>query len=105
MDKGTPETVETAISSKPADPNGIGDPSVMETNALATALEADVENGLSATEAARRLAQNGPNELRAAPRVPAWRRALAQFHDPLIYLLMAAVAVALVAWWVEGPVG
>ncbi|MCY7308533.1 MAG: cation-translocating P-type ATPase [Rhodoferax sp.] len=77
----------------------------METNALATALEADVENGLSATEAARRLAQNGPNELRAAPRVPAWRRALAQFHDPLIYLLMAAVAVALVAWWVEGPVG
>ena len=82
----------------------LGDPSVMETGAVAAALAADVENGLSAQEAARRLAQNGPNELRAAPLVPAWRRALAQFQDPLIYLLLAAVAVALVAWWVEGPV-
>ncbi len=27
---------------------------------------------------------------------------LAQFQDPLIYLLLAAVAIALVAWWVEG---
>lgn len=26
----------------------------------------------------------------------------AQFQDPLIYLLQAVVAVALVAWWVEG---
>jgi len=77
----------------------------METNAVAAALQVEVDNGLSAQEAARRLAQNGPNALRAAPHVPAWRRALAQFQDPLIYLLLAAVAVALVAWWVEGPVG
>jgi len=82
----------------------IADPSVMETDAIAAALGVDVETGLSATEAARRLVRNGPNELRATPRIPAWRRALAQFQDPLIYLLLAAVAVALVAWWVEGPV-
>ena len=56
---------------------------------MAAALAADVENGLSAQEAARRLARNGTNELRAAPLVPAWRRALAQFQDPLIYLLLA----------------
>ena len=74
----------------------------METDAVAAALAVDVENGLSAQEAVRRRAQNGPNELRAAPRAPAWRRVLAQFQDPLIYLLLAAVAVALVAWWVEG---
>ena len=90
---------------QPGKPGDIGDPSVMETSAVAAALAADVESGLSATEAARRLAQNGPNELRAAPRIPAWRRALAQFQDPLIYLLLAAVVIALVAWWVEGRVG
>ena len=82
--------------------NGIGDPSVMDAGAVAAALGVAVESGLSAQEAASRLAQNGPNELRAAPPVPTWRRVLAQFQDPLIYLLLAAVAVALLAWWVEG---
>jgi len=101
MDRGSPQAHEPA---KTGNPGAIGDPSVMETNAVAAALQVDVDNGLSAQEAARRLAQNGPNALRAAPRVPAWRRALAQFQDPLIYLLLAAVAIALVAWWVEGPV-
>ena len=81
----------------------LGNPSIMDVDKVAAALEADVENGLSAQEAARRLAQNGPNELRAAPRAAAWRRVLAQFQDPLIYLLLAAVVVALAAWWVEGP--
>ncbi len=96
------QTRSPANSLKPGD---IGDPSVMETSAVAAALEVDVESGLGAEEAARRLAQNGTNELRAAPPTPAWRRALAQFQDPLIYLLLAAVAIALVAWWVEGRVG
>ncbi len=97
-----PQAVAPATT---GNPGAIGDPSVMETNAVAAALQVDVDNGLSAQEAARRLAQNGPNALRAAPRVPAWRRALAQFQDPLIYLLLAAVAIALVAWWVEGRSG
>jgi len=88
-----------------AGPGAIEDASVMDADAVAAALEVDVETGLSAQEAARRLARNGPNELRAAPRAPAWRRVLAQFQDPLIYLLLAAVAIALLAWWVEGRVG
>jgi Ca2+-transporting ATPase len=91
-----------AVAGSPID---IDDASVMDADAVAAALGADVENGLSAQEAARRLAQNGPNEPRAAPRAPAWRRVLAQFQDPLIYLLLAAVAIALLAWWVEGRVG
>jgi Ca2+-transporting ATPase len=86
-------------------PGAIDDASVMEADAVAAALEVDVETGLSAQEAARRLARDGPNELRAAPRAPAWRRVLAQFQDPLTYLLLAAVAIALLAWWVEGRVG
>jgi P-type Ca2+ transporter type 2C len=86
-------------------PGDIDDASVIGADAVAAALEVDVDTGLSAQEAARRLARNGSNELRATPRAPAWRRVLAQFQDPLIYLLLAAVAVALVAWWVEGRVG
>ncbi len=61
--------------------------------------------GLSSQEAAARLAKNGPNELQSAPPIPAWRRVLAQFQDPLIYLLLAAIVVALVAWGVEGWAG
>ncbi|MBM4268914.1 MAG: cation-translocating P-type ATPase, partial [Deltaproteobacteria bacterium] len=62
----------------------------------------DLDQGLGAEEVARRLARDGPNELRAAPPVPAWRRLLAQFEDPLIYLLLGAIVIALVAWFLEG---
>ena len=34
--------------------------------------------------------------------MPAWRKFLGQFADPLIYLLLAAVVVSLVAWVLEG---
>ena len=84
----TSSTRDSASSKGPAD--------------IAKALGADLEKGLSAQEAAERLAKNGPNELQSAPPTPAWRRVLAQFQDPLIYLLLAAIAVALVAWGVEG---
>jgi Ca2+-transporting ATPase len=33
--------------------------------------------------------------------MPLWRRILAQFQDPLVYLLLAAVVVALAAWAIE----
>ena len=73
-------------------------------NLAATAYEnPHVERMLG--EAARRLARDGPNELRSAQPVPAWRRLLAQFRDPLIYLLLAAIAISLLAWWVEGAAG
>jgi len=84
------------------DSGNIADASVIDADAVAASLGVNVETGLSAQEAATRLASNGPNELRSAPRAPAWRRVLAQFQDPVIYLLLAAVVVALVAWWVEG---
>src|SRR5690606_34824362 len=34
-----------------------------------------------------------------------WRRFLAQFRDPLVYLLIAAVVISVVAWMVEGARG
>ena len=81
------------------------DPSVQNADEVEKTLGADLDNGLTSQEVSRRLAQDGPNELRSAPRRPAWRRALSHFHDPLVYLLLAAVAIALVAWVIEGMVG
>ncbi|MDB5741968.1 MAG: ATPase, P-type (transporting), superfamily, subfamily [Polaromonas sp.] len=87
------------------EPRAPDDPSLQDVDTLAQSLGTDLDKGLTAQEAARRLAQDGPNALRAAPPVPAWRRILAQFQDPLIYLLLAAIVVALVAWLIEGRVG
>ena len=72
---------------------------------VAEALGTDLERGLTAAEAGRRLAADGPNELRSVPPVPAWRRFLTQFQDPLIYLLLAAVVISVVAWALEGADG
>ncbi len=83
----------------------LDDPSVKDADEVARTLGADTVNGLTSEDASRRLLADGPNELRSAPRWPAWRRVLAHFHDPLIYLLVAAIAIALVAWVIEGRVG
>ena len=78
------------------------DPALIEIRDLALSLDTDPDQGLTAAEAAQRLLADGPNELRAVPPVPGWRRALAQLQDPLVYLLGAAAGVALAAWWFEG---
>ena len=72
---------------------------------MAGTLRADLQDGLSSQEASRRLGQDGPNELRSTPQRPEWRRIVSQFHDPLVYLLLAAIAVSLAAWVIEGMVG
>ncbi len=69
---------------------------------VAGALGTDVRQGLSEAEAAARLARVGPNQLEAAQQMSAWRKFLGQFADPLIYLLLAAVVVSLVAWVLGG---
>ena len=81
------------------------DPSRSDAAAIATALAADTTRGLDSHEAALRLARDGPNELHATPPVPRWRKVLTQFQDPLVYLLLAALAIAFVAWAIEGWVG
>ncbi|MFC6421360.1 cation-translocating P-type ATPase [Ornithinimicrobium tianjinense] len=76
-----------------------------DLEAVLGALGTDPGRGLAPDVAARRLAEEGPNELRGAPPVPRWRAFLGQFQDPLIYLLLAAVVVATAAWWLEGRRG
>jgi potassium/sodium efflux P-type ATPase len=68
-------------------------------------LGTDAAAGLTSTEAAARLERYGPNQVAAAAVVPGWRKLLAQFADPLIYLLLAAVVVSVVAWVSEGADG
>ena len=61
--------------------------------------------GLGEAEAAERLKLHGPNRLEAARAVPTWRKFLGQFADPLIYLLLGAIIISLVAWFSEGREG
>ena len=68
-------------------------------------LAVDRHRGLSTEEAARRLAHHGPNRLPPPPRHPAWRRFLRQFHNVLIYVMLAAAAVTLLlAHWIDTAV-
>lgn len=83
----------------------LDDASVNNTDEVANALGLDIHLGLSSAEVSRRLVQDGPNELRVAPRQPVWRRILSHFQDPLVYLLLAAIAIALIAWVIEGMIG
>src|SRR5215216_5874833 len=81
------------------------DPSLLDAAEVARSLGVDPASGLSSSEAAERLANVGPNRLDPAAQVPAWRKLLAQFADPLIYLLLAAIVISVVAWALEGAQG
>ncbi|MBM3270808.1 MAG: HAD-IC family P-type ATPase [Candidatus Sericytochromatia bacterium] len=52
--------------------------------------------GLSSAEAARRLADFGPNRLAATGEAPVWHVLVRQFRSPLIYILLVAAALALI---------
>ncbi|MGI9601205.1 MAG: cation-translocating P-type ATPase [Acidimicrobiales bacterium] len=71
-------------------------------SAVAERFRVESHRGLTEDEAAARLEQYGSNELDKEPPVPLWRRALAQFTDPLVILLLVAVAISLLVWLAEG---
>lgn len=50
--------------------------------------------GLSAANAAQRLAEHGPNALPEPPPKPVWRTFVRQFKSPLIYILFVAAVLA-----------
>ncbi len=52
------------------------------------------EDGLSSAEAARRLAEHGPNELQAARHISAWSILVEQFKNVLIIILLIATALS-----------
>lgn len=67
---------------------------VLDRDAVAARLRTD-PHGLTDEEAARRLAKFGPNRLSAPPKRPAWLRLARQFHNVLIYVMLAAAAITL----------
>jgi Ca2+-transporting ATPase len=68
-------------------------------------LGSDAAAGLSTAEAGRRLAIHGPNRLTETTPVSAWRKFLEQFTDTLVLLLIAAAAISLLIWMIEGHGG
>ncbi|MEN9661173.1 MAG: putative cation-transporting ATPase [Verrucomicrobiota bacterium] len=61
--------------------------------------------GLSDAEVTLRRRKFGPNRITPLPGTPAWKQFLHQFHQPLIYLLIAACAVtAFLREWVDASV-
>lgn len=81
------------------------DPMLREASEVARDADVDPTRGLTSGEAGARLAADGPNELRSKPPEPLWHKVVRQFQDPLVYLLFVAMAISLVAWFVEGAQG
>ncbi|PWE17376.1 carbonate dehydratase [Marinicauda salina] len=84
----------------PGEPDAAAFHALSDEDAL-RALESARE-GLSSEEAARRLAEHGPNRLPEPPRRSVVLRFLAHFHHVLIYVLIASAAVtAALGHWVD----
>ncbi|MFM1829950.1 MAG: putative cation-transporting ATPase [Planctomycetota bacterium] len=63
---------------------------------LGPSLHGDATRGLTSIEAAARLRRDGPNRITVRRGRPLWALALAQFHAPLVYILLVAGAVMMV---------
>lgn len=77
----------------------------LESTEVAKLLNCDPAAGLDEDEAARRLKRFGPNTVTARRGTSEWKRLLLQFHQPLVYLLLAAGATT--AWlreWLDSSV-
>ncbi|MCL4721322.1 MAG: cation-transporting P-type ATPase, partial [Gammaproteobacteria bacterium] len=66
----------------------------LPTDEVLAALQSDPA-GLAGPEAAARLGRDGPNQLPRAAGRSALRRLLQQFHNLLIYVLLAAAILAI----------
>ena len=77
----------------------------LPAEAAAARLGSDPATGLATDEVARRQKEFGPNRVTARRGTPAWLRFLQQFHQPLVYILLAAVGVtASLGEWVDSSV-
>lgn len=68
----------------------------MDAAEVAARLATDPQRGLTAHEAAARLARHGPNELQATRRVSAWALFASLFRNVLIVILLVAAGLSAV---------
>jgi len=101
-------TLDTHDKNQPARPTGQElqarqDPwHAREPEDVFASLGTSPDAGLSQAEAAARLAEFGPNELREAPRPTFWRMLLEQFNNFIvIFLIVASIVSAVVGDVVE----
>ncbi len=66
----------------------------VHTDDAARLLQTDTVDGLSAAEAARRLAEYGPNAIPKEPPPSRWSIALAQLADPMNVMLVAVAIIS-----------
>ncbi len=59
-------------------------------------LKTDIKTGLSSAEAAKRLAEYGPNELDPEEEKTLWERIVEQFEDVLVQILLASAMISFV---------
>ena len=81
------------------------DPSLLDAGIIVRTTSDESSDGLTTKEATRRRIAVGANDIATVPSVPTWRRFIAQFHSPLIYLLFAALVASVAVWVVEGAQG
>ena len=93
------------VPQKTAPSTSAAEYSLISAQQVANDFQVDPSTGLSATEASSRLERFGPNQLRVSQGQPAWLRFLRQFADPLVYLLLVAVGISVLAWGLEGATG
>ena len=93
-----PETEEKVlqVEPRPWSRSMAGTAPAWHTLAVAAVLErlATTEGGLSGADAARRLAEHGPNELEPSRRTSPWSLLLAQLKNVLILILTVAVGLS-----------
>src|SRR4051794_11112535 len=71
----------------------VANPVAEEAAAVASGLGVDPAQGLSAAEAAARLASHGPNRLAAGKKEPGWKAFLRQYQDFMQLILLGAAIV------------
>ncbi len=62
----------------------------------------DAEGGLTAAEAASRLASVGPNKLDEEEKTPMWKRFFEQMGDPMVIMLLVAAAISVITGFLQG---
>ena len=82
----------------------LDNPAVMTPAAVASALDADPDDGLTPAEAARRLETVGPNKLAEAEPPSALSRFVGQFRNVLVYVLFGAAAVSAAVGDLKDPI-
>ena len=67
-----------------------------------SAQSSNAETGLSAAEAASRLASVGPNKLDEEEKTPMWKRFFEQMADPMVIMLLVAAAISVITGFIQG---